>query len=76
VFAEMTKVFAEEVQRRLFPSREREAVSRGRPRVPLSSSSGALSTCACSHGAWPWWGMPARMSEPWRGRLDGVGTLS
>jgi hypothetical protein len=54
VFAETARVFAEEVQRMLFPLRVRDGVSQGRPRVPLSSSSGALLRSACSHGAWPW----------------------
>jgi hypothetical protein len=35
VFSEKTRVFADEVQRRLFPLGVRDGVRQGRPRVPF-----------------------------------------
>ncbi len=76
VFVVTARAFAEEVHRMRFPFGVRVGVSQGRSRVPLLSSFGALLTSACSHGVWPWGGMPANFFDPLRGRSEGVGTFS
>ena len=50
--------------------------SQGSGRWPPWSSPGVLRRRAWSHGAWPCGVVPVRISDPWRGRSVGVGTLS